>query len=642
MFASIAFCQTRNSKEYEEGMQALMKGDSTSAEISFLQSADIYKDAASFYRLGQIYSSKNKPSSKSKSSRYYGEAVRREKGNIEYRLAYANQLAKNKDSDAIEEFEKILIDFPANLESRIMLADYYANQFFNTLLNRNRWDLDEQKIKSEEYYKKAEELFGSVLTKERSNRQALFGLAELYFKSKNYEKSSSLLRDYCAINDTAKRAFLMLGIIHNSQGELRQAKSSFLKAFDLMTGEERNDYIYNSAVDLLKPKFLIDEHYDSRTEIEELIKRFWEICSANPEGEIYEREIEHYARVAYANLFLSESALKSYGRKTAKGEVYMRYGNPDTVYLYNGKYAADRIQNWSYTDFTLGFGFANGRNFHIDEDFFDWKKKNEIQRYSPFRNKVRFFYDFYSFEPLGNNERGELEAYFVFSYPEYINSFNYRFLITDSELNKLTEGGGGISRLNAQMGTGCIQAILPQSFGHLTVNLNNGADTGLNVFADYDNREIENKLRISDIILASHIDSGRVIPGAVKRNTISIVPSLKRIFLNNSPLYVYFEINRMNKGNESHYFYEKTVNIIKKKNEEGEGLIDKIIDYFSKDKENVSATSVEKTEKNPQQIFFTIDNKNLEPGEYDLLIKIKDRISGQESEKRATFKIAEI
>ncbi len=642
LLASIVICQNKNTIDYNEGMDALAKGDSSAAEILFLQSADIYKDAASFYRLGQLYSVKNTLSSSKKAERYFGEAAKRERGNVDYRRAYAKHLAANKDSDALDEFEEIIKDFPKLIEPKLWLADYYSAQSGNVspIIQRNAGsNLSRPESKRIEDFKKAEELFAGVLSAEPDNREALWGMAELYLKAKNYDKSSLLLRKYCAVTDTSKKAFLLLGIIDNTKREWKTAKESFEKAFSLMTQEERSDYLYNSVVDLLKPKFVIDEHFDSKAEIEELIRRFWDSYSFNPDGGIYTREIEHYARTAFANIYLSETGSKSFGRNSAKGEAYVRYGIPDSVFSALNRNTLKSSQVWNYDDFYLEFTSNKGGIGHGNQSFFDWKKENEFQRYSPYRIKEKIEYDFYTFEPAGKNNSGEAEAYFVFSYPEFGGSARYKISVYDNELIRLSDGAGWISRPNAPSGVGCISTLLPQSKGLLKVAVDNGADTGTFISADYNNREIDEMPRISDIVFVSQIDSNRIIPGAIKRGSLSIVPAVKKTFNAAAPLNIYFEISGLKKGNDNLYSFEQTISFKKNIENDDEGLIEKIAGLLSKKRGEISESATKLTKESRHRVYLNQDVKNLKAGDYEVIIRIKDKVSGLESEKRTAAKI---
>ncbi len=93
-----------------------------------------------------------------------------------------------------------------------------------------------------------------------------------------------------------------------------------------MRADERNDFIYNSA------KLLVDPEgtgkYDSLSEQEYKaeIDIYWNANDPLFLTKYNERLLEHYSRVAYANLRFGFNDIP--GWKTDRGEVYVRYGEP--------------------------------------------------------------------------------------------------------------------------------------------------------------------------------------------------------------------------------------------------------------------------------------------------------------------------
>ena len=63
---------------------------------------------------------------------------------------------------------------------------------------------------------------------------------------------------------------------------------------------------------------------DTRTTLE----RLWKNRDPNPATVVNERLIEHLARVAFADFHFSVPRLGKMGSRTARGEVYIRYGSP--------------------------------------------------------------------------------------------------------------------------------------------------------------------------------------------------------------------------------------------------------------------------------------------------------------------------
>ena len=75
-----------------------------------------------------------------------------------------------------------------------------------------------------------------------------------------------------------------------------------------------------------------------------------------------ERENEHYARMVYAQLLFSEPKLDLNGWDSERGEIYIRYGAPSSMYYMTS--AVEDCNN-GVSPYAIGMGINNITNFHV-------------------------------------------------------------------------------------------------------------------------------------------------------------------------------------------------------------------------------------------------------------------------------------
>ncbi|MEM1271621.1 MAG: hypothetical protein AAGI08_16360 [Bacteroidota bacterium] len=117
-------------------------------------------------------------------------------------------------------------------------------------------------------------------------------------------------------------AHLLAGLARHRDGDPSAAEAAFDTALDLMTEDERSEYV----VDTSDPRLLTDAD---------------------------ERQLERLSRIVYADLLLENRDVPYPGHESERGEVYLRYGEP-VAYVQTST-PEDRIEVWDYGDLNFVF-----------------------------------------------------------------------------------------------------------------------------------------------------------------------------------------------------------------------------------------------------------------------------------------------
>ena len=183
-----------------------------------------------------------------------------------------------------------------------------------------------------------------------------------------------------------------------------------------------------------------------------------------------------------------------------------------------------------------------------------------------------------------------------------------------------------------------LNLILSPDSGYFALEVQRKTDKG--VSANHDKlavRKFDNiNLDISDIVLASDIKAENEIIYPLKRHKINILPNPPGIFTEKNKLFIYYEVYNLQMDKTGLAKFEQKITITKV--EERSGLskfFGSILSVFGDNNDNNSitlSTNYQSYTKNPQ-IYFQLDMNKYEEGNYILTIKIKDNISGKETEQ---------
>jgi len=667
------FGQVKNTLQYEEGTEALKRNDTLKAESYFSESIKLYKDASSYYQLGRIYLFKSGGKFLNKAKKHLKEASRLEPENLLYNLAFAEVLEKDESDEALNEYARLLKDFPGEIEPCIKAGMFCMKKYY---LERNiSFEADDSEISPYDAAKslaRSKNYFLKALTINKFSGAALKGLAQLFFYAKDYDRSAQYLRRLCKNEPANKDAHLFLGFIYTVKNELIQADQEFRYAFYLMEKEEKEDYNYNSAIMLMQPKYNLNEFFDSGIEREQQIEKFWNIYNPNMNSFLNERLIEHYSRVAYSNLFFSMPDKGIEGWQSERGEAVIRYGLPDSIEVINSSNDYVLTENWIYSKLTLSFcDYDKNGNLLLsgndDENpycvrdsygFFEDYKYLYLQLYR-MKGKAPSSLDikagFCNFKNLSQNDSYIIDSYFFYDilFP-FVNEtkdtgYDYRAFLFDHDLDTIMSKEGkireSIDHNNQLHKSDCLYFQSPYDQGLFALKLKNTLDSTYYAYYKEYNVEgfYESEVSMSGLLLASSIDAGPDAGGVIKRNNMVLKPLLKNIKAQKDSIYLYFEIYDMQKNNKDIAYYNGTVTISKQKEKsssEGEpSIFEAIGGLFSESRTKYSKTFSGKSKQDYAQEYLKFNVSGYSPGSYEILAQIEDLVGNKKAERKLTFTI---
>ncbi|MEJ2635834.1 MAG: GWxTD domain-containing protein, partial [Calditrichia bacterium] len=196
-----------------------------------------------------------------------------------------------------------------------------------------------------------------ALDYDKENKEAAYTLGSLFYEAQEYLAMTVLFRDQLKYHPEDRDLNLFMGLAYLSQFRYSDASQYFRRALKHMSAED---------IELFQnPEYLIKDK-KKLAEIDSQSTDFWKARDPMFLTAENERLLEHYGRVAYANLRFSVPKLKIEGWRTDRGKTYIRYGKPLYIVEFAKSMEVNAIyppsQIWVYPQFQLSFSdeFWNG------------------------------------------------------------------------------------------------------------------------------------------------------------------------------------------------------------------------------------------------------------------------------------------
>jgi GWxTD domain-containing protein len=634
-------------------------------------------EAKSLFNLAKENISLNTVHSRKLAREYLQKAILLEPGNIEFRLCYASLLEKYFPVSAYSEYENILQIDSTCIEALYKLALRSESEF-------NEWKFSQKKFDDGIYFdlsdealsdfRKAEYYYKKIISCQPQHYDALMHLSFLYEDSNAPEKSIPLLETLLKAFPDDKDVHLYLGLLYYKDNQIQKAHKEFQEALILMQPEERKDFTYNTVIELLSPVLSEKIKNFSQPELENLISSFWKLNEPLFLTEYNERLLEHYSRVAYTNLRYSVLAENKQGWKTDRGEMHIRYGDPNKIVRLrpgvDWSVVKLKTEIWHYKEFELGFvdKFSTNKyvfssppkfneryqsQFGYDTFFFvESLRKISPQKFEPVfegppldipvdvtqflslsaNNKTDVYFS-YKLEHSDSQECVQYQSgiffFDLFMNPIYQKKDDFEFSAGD-----LNDGPEKNSLVKSSL-----MIVKPDS-GNISFEILR-TDDG----AAYSNQGrfkvrkfYRDILEMSDIVLAETVESADTDQFPIIRENLGIKPNPELIFSSIVPLFIFYETYNLELGADGMNNIEQTI-LLKRSEDEtsGDDLIAPIIKMFQTDEKQVALVSNFQTRERNPQIYFQLDMSEYESGKYELEIKIKDLISGNEVFRKKEF-----
>jgi GWxTD domain-containing protein len=664
---------------FEKGMEAFKDKDTLAAEKYFKESVEKFDDAESKYQLGLINLDKNTFESRNRAYEFFRKAVLSEPQNIEYRLAFASLMRDFARKSSEDEFKKIILLDSANFNAWLNLAEI-KDEDFTEYNNSVRKMSDEFFGSLQEYadkdFAEAEKFYLNALSIDSTNNSTGIKLALLYEKAGKPEKGIPLLEKFISQKKDDKQTHICLGLLFYKTQDLKGCFTEYKKALSMMGDEEKNDFTFNSVKFLIEPAF--ENAVDSLNEyqLKNFIDIYWKVNDPLYLTEYNERLLEHYSRVAFANLHFGGKKIKKPGWKTDRGEAVLRYGEPLSFMRIRPSMEADglnmKTEVWSYKNMVLGFtDMALSGNYQFSAPDAPKAKMHtqfagDTQFFVENLKKVRHTYYDPKFEGPNFDVKYSIAQFKSEEIRNHTDLYvNYKLQLPDSlykpDLSSLKFNTGlfffnknydeqfrylKTFEISKAAGDSVLKSLIttarPDS-GFISFEIIREKDKG--TFSDRSKFRVRKfnsvRLDISDLLAANYAGTDSLKNILLNRKRIKIIPSADLIFGKNNQPYLYYEIYNLKKGENGLTDFEQRVTIMEYKEKPVKGFeaaAKSFLEFLGIGrKSEVTLTNKYKTPESDPQIYFQLDLEDYEPGKYEVIVNVKDLIQNTEAVTRSVI-----
>ncbi|MDZ7314002.1 MAG: GWxTD domain-containing protein [candidate division KSB1 bacterium] len=358
------------------------------------------KFAEAFHELGQACIERGTIEGRNRAFTALERAIQLAPRNAEYHYSLARlHLKRNAPGSAASEFRKMMKINPADARPYYHLALFKEESM---LTYRDMVSVKEDALiyfydYAEKDYAEAERLLRVAIVLDPMMAEAYHRLAALYYEAGRYQEMAEVLETGLSYQ-TSSDLFLFLGLARQQLGKIDEAMAAYQHALQLMSSADRE--LFYSLQPVLSPDSSRAYANASDSLRARMQRRFWKVRDPLFLTDANERLIEHFGRMAYANLRFSFPEKNIEGWKTDRGKTLIRFGNPrshvrttaDLVTSPTGRLMLNpRREIWDYGDFYITFDdrFMNNNYTFAWGDFaetdgkwiFEHKIRTEPERY---------------------------------------------------------------------------------------------------------------------------------------------------------------------------------------------------------------------------------------------------------------------
>lgn len=203
--------------------------------------------------------------------------------------------------------------------------------------------------------REAEQVLLKSIQLNPTNQTPYYFLGMLYFESQRFTDFQDLMRRLKMHYPIDKNVLLFCGLAEYEVGKFYSAHQFYSKALEQMSLGERE---LMESIDLLKPQEdpdipVVQLSQDNISQSDELRSRnnFWKIQDPLYLSEFNERKMEHFGRLAYANLRFRRFSDDVEGWQTDMGKTWIKFGR----FRYRKSSSMRSVETWFYEQFKIFF-----------------------------------------------------------------------------------------------------------------------------------------------------------------------------------------------------------------------------------------------------------------------------------------------
>jgi len=374
-----------------------------------------------------------------------------------------------------------------------------------------------------------------------------------------------------------------LGFAYQNISDFQHAAEQYQIARGLMTQEELE------IIESLNPILTPDQEKQYKTlaattEKDDIHATFWRSKDPFYLTTVNERELEHFSRVAYANLRFSNPEKKIAGWKTDRGKVLIRFGKPDLRYRTRAFIGASAGHSRNPLNHSKEFWIYPQFHFIFEDQFlsgnysFAWGDRPENDYKEIYNEMIKQVPDYYRMIPdsqhfnvpldivafQGQNGKTELEFCYAIPINEIkprgdIFKLQHGIFLFDKSWTPVAQKTQDVA---FQLKDTVVINSLSYYNSHEQIEISPGDYHFAYEFED--NRSDKrskihqpiavdtfsyNRLEISDILFAKELIPPNLnVPPA--RSDFKITPNPLRMYRKAEPVVIYFELYQLDKGSD--------------------------------------------------------------------------------------------
>lgn len=302
--AAIAIDEKHAPSYVGKGHILLEKGDLDGAEAAFKLALRKKKNhPPAFNGMGLVY--RERKNELRRAIGYFRSAIRKDKTYVEAQFNLAETYEQFGSSETLKNYKKVVKMDPAHAEAYFRIGRIHTGK---------------------QDYEKAKSSFREQIAVKSDHYKARLHLAMVLKGTGGLEEAVEELEQVVSRpSDFQRRAVLELADIYSRKLEFDRSQALYE---EYISGLEENEQVYYFDLSIVASGE-VGERFKSAplTTMKALADTFWAVLDPAPVTAANERMIEHYRRVATAREHMGEQRIPWDDR----GEVYIRYGEPDHV-----------------------------------------------------------------------------------------------------------------------------------------------------------------------------------------------------------------------------------------------------------------------------------------------------------------------
>ncbi len=299
---------------FADGLERLALGDSAAA-LALLERAnyELGGDPRVLVHIGRLQAAQGTLEARALARETLLEATRRDPSGAAYQAALGELLRDQRFRSAAA----------SAFAAAVALDPNQARPWFylgESLLEKYLEDMEEPALLDS-----AQQCFERSLALDHDHEESLLRVAFLRLHRGEYEEARALLLPY-ARREGGKEVPLLLTAIDYHLLDFDEAQEMLDAAMRGLSARERESWL--GLRPLLHPDSVGTYRALSEAQRDSLVRHYWWSHDPTPTSLMNERLIEHVARAVEADAYFGVRWLNLPGRKTDRGEFYMRFGPP--------------------------------------------------------------------------------------------------------------------------------------------------------------------------------------------------------------------------------------------------------------------------------------------------------------------------